>query len=641
MTPLFLSPFLLFTLELMAGKYYLIRFGGSTSVWLTLLLFFTVSLLLGYLYAAITKPKLHILVVVAASIYCIYQVFNSGSLFPATFTSANPMVSIIFNAGINLGLSVIVLSSASSLLPLWSPHPEPYRYYALSNLGSLIGLISYPLMIEPLIPFRFQPILWLILFLINAGLVIAAARNSRLRETTTPLRGSLLPAPIFYSFLSTAYFLVTTTALSQVIGPFPWLWALPMAIYLISFIIAFTYPKVISLTFHLPLAFFFLLITIAIATHHVFLGNFSAYLWLLATQLIVNVIFHTQLYHLRPPKNGLTTYYVAIALGGAIASVVLSLITPVILSQFLELPILIGLCCITFGFMAVQTFKNKTISALFVLITVLGLLGLWYAYTQPPPQFQPGFSITQTKSRNFYGFLNLIEARFNNEVIERRLLSGKTIHGSQRYSLGSEQEPTEYYNRNTALGVIFSQPRHNVGIIGLGVGTIAAYCHPGDRYTFYEIDPDVIALANTQFSYLSGCTKRGGVVSVVEGDGRISLSSEPSHAYNLLIVDAFTDDAIPFHLLTKEALSLYLSHLTDDGIISLHITNKYLNLKPTIVVTASSLNLFANSYNTPDANYLLLSRVPLNIGNKEVSSMYPHIQVWTDDFTNILQTIKW
>lgn len=642
MTPIFLSPFLLFILELMAGKHYLVLFGGSSSVWITLVLFFTISLLLGYLYATYTKPKIHItLLFSVTSIYILYHLLTSGSLFPFNFSFSSPVLTILLNTSANMLPFVIILSSATSLLPMWSHHTNPYRYYSLSNLGSLAGLLSYPILIEPYIPFRYQQIIWLSLFLINAWLIARTSTNEVQKFSKQPTHPSLSFAPIFYSTLSTAYFLITSTAISQAIGPFPLLWALPMAIYLLSFIIAFTYHQNILFSFHLPVTLFFLLITMAVSTGRLFLGSTLQFLWYLFTQLLVNVVFHTKLYRLRPPKHELPSFYVSIALGGAVASVLTGVVAPIIFSEFHEFPILIGLCILAFIIIAFQVFSKKAISIQFIAICLLGLTGMWYAYTHTLSP-QQGYTVTQTKSRSFYGFLNLTEVATNNQVVERRLFSGQTIHGSQFYNNSkAEQEPTMYYSKNTALGLLFSKPVKNIGVIGLGVGTVAAYCQPGTNIVFYEINRDVIDIATQKFSYLKNCTNRTGSVNIVEGDARISLAKEAKRSYDILIVDAFTDDAIPIHLLTKEALVVYLSHLTDDGIIALHISSKYLNLKPTMVITATTLNLHISSHNTAGASYLLLSRAPLFVGNQETASMYRNLRPWTDDFTNIFQAIKW
>jgi hypothetical protein len=680
-TTAFLSALLLFVVEPLAAKQMLPSLGGSSAVWLTCLVFFQITLLLGYLYAhwltsgpratnMASQLRTHrILISIAAVALALSIVFVSG-----TASSVHPIATIFWTLSRSIGLPFLVLASTSPLLQRWlsqleadysgQPAPVWYRLFALSNAGSLLALIAYPTLIEPHIPLRLQRTLWAIAFLAYFAftLKITTKASATVPQATAVAEESNMPPSSslqrwlwFLLPLAAAMQLSAVTAhLTINIAAIPLLWVLPLAVYLLSFIIAFDRPVL----YQRPLVVRLLVLMLASLGYALSKDDFSLPIGLtigffLFECFIACLFCHGEAYRLRPKRaSEATLFYLLIAGGGATGTFLVGIAFPLIFSANYD---------ITLAFFATAalalaaTWRDGWAQRLLWATASILLLGLTiFLHLGYRKQ-------TIASVRNFYGSLRVKEADFHPQHVPYRTLMHGTIqHGTQIFAPGSGHIPTSYYARNSGVGLALRfccdnadgvpRPRH-IGVIGLGTGTVAAYSLPGDRIRFYEIDPQVEPVARNLFTYLRDSP---ATVTIVPGDARTSLAHEPPQQFDVLIIDAFSGDAIPLHLLTAEAMQLYLSHLKPTGILVVHVSNQYLDLAPEITLLGASAHLEVRDVNSPSndergeyrAEWVLMTGDPTFFSSPEVSPYTepiiprPGLRLWTDDYSSLLPLLR-
>lgn len=669
---IFLSAFLLFEVEPIIAKIILPWFGGAAGVWITCLLFFQVVLLLGYTYAfglvRYWRPKLEtrIHAVLLALSLLTLPILPGGAWKPGA--PEHPAWQILLLLAATVGLPYLLLSATSPLLQsLYAaerPGVLPYRLFALSNAGSMLALVIYPVLVEPEFSTRHQATGWSWAYAGVAVLCSMLAFRSHLTVAVpeTPADPGDRPARtlqllwVALAACGSALLLSVTNHLTQNVAAVPFLWVLPLGLYLLSFILCFEgrgwYRRNLFLRlFAVALGG----MTYALAPEYsnarliLLLPLFSAGLF------ICCMVCHGELERLKPAPEHLTSFYLMASLGGALGGLFVGLLAPHIFSGYFELPVTLGVS----GVLTLVVLHRDPGSVFYrarwqgVWLAVVALCAvLVIALFMNTREQRAG---ARVMVRNFYGSLRVTEESGPDvEHEKRRLVNGTILHGTQFLEAGRRTLPTTYYGPESGVGLALKAAGAGgairAGVIGLGVGTIAAYGRPGDEYTFYEINPLVIQLARTEFTFLADCRAK---VKVVPGDGRLSLEREPPQNFDLLAIDAFSGDSIPIHLLTREAVLLYFRHLKPDGILAVHVTNRYLDLRPVVMNIAASIGKPAavvhsepdDDEGTSTANWVLVSdRRDLfqehEIGLSTVAVAPNHRRVWTDDYSNLLGALK-
>jgi len=743
---IFAGAFLLFQVQPLIAKYLLPWFGGSPSVWTTCLLFFQTLLLGGYAYAhwsaARLRPRTQAVVHVVLLVLALLFLPITPSETWKAHIEGNPTLRVLLLLAVTVGLPYLVLSATGPLLQHWYarlyPGRSPYRLYALSNVASLLALLSFPIFFEPRYTRQVIAQFWGVgLAIFCVACTYCALRLARRKEVPvetpapTGADGSVpwgdrllwLILPAVASLLLVA----TTNTLTQEVAVVPFLWVLPLSLYLFSFIICFDHER-----WYERLPYFTLLTAAGGAVGYLlFAGVDAPIIQQVAgfggALFIACMVCHGELFRVRPRTEHLTSYYLHIAAGGALGSFLVAVVAPVVFDDFRELQIgwwlmgvLLTVLCFRYrsasGVLAavvgifaaavlvpwlttaqdgsagfVAEFKvfiqehwlgavliavvfiggftdfrrwrftlewRRTAGGYLAILTIIGYGTLMYLDLRISPEVTVAH-----RSRNFYGALKIFE--YDVDVPEnhyRLLLNGITTHGLQFYDPEKSLWPTTYYGRTSGVGRAIDQlpadrGRH-IGVVGLGAGTLAAYGREGDRLRFYDINPDVVTLANEAFTYLRDTPAD---VEIVLGDARLSMEDElardESQQFDLLALDAFSSDAIPVHLLTREAFAVYLAHLRDDGIIAVHISNRYLDLGPVVEGLAEYFDLgvltlpddpvdrdftleYRSSWVLASRNLeLLLS--PEIIGFAELVDPDERWSVdWTDDHASLFEILK-
>ncbi len=684
---IFLSAFLLFQAQLLMGKFLLPWYGGTTAVWTTCMLFYQLILLGGYAYAhgvagRLTRKQqgeLHATLLVAAVLVMTWNTYSWGSpLLPDVSwrpsPTATPAMHIILLLSMSVGMPLFLLSSTAPLLQNWYAREDsraPYFLYALSNAGSLLGLLSYPSVAEPLLRVRAQAIAWVIGFA-AFGIVCAwtglRGRNSGASveviasEPQAPPTRSRIAIWFALSACGSFLLLATTNLLTQDMTPIPLLWVLPLCVYLLTFIVAFERERWYTRTAFHPL----LLVTVALAIYtlqpDVEWGIKALLLVFLLFLFAACMVCHGELARSKPDKSHLTLFYLIIAVGGAFGGFLVSIGAPIVFTTNIEFPL--GVFAVLALLLMVlwmepdswmRTSHWKPALAAIALIAV----GVVLAQDRATASDQ-----VLAKSRNFYGALRVVETeeQYHGQPFHyRRLLHGRVTHGTQIAMPGMEGLPTAYYAPNSGAALaIATQARDantpvRVGVIGLGIGTLAAYARPIDYYRFYEINPKVVDYAAGEGNYFSFLTRSFGKVDAVIGDARSNMEAEAKHGdlqkFDVFIVDAFNGDAIPMHLLTREAMQLYRSHLRSrDSVIAIHISNRYVDLEPVVAALAQDGALHAVMVHAPPHPYLSLGSHWALLSEGDGLAAAPiakvaqpvraeaqgkKVPVWTDDYSSI------
>ena len=674
---IFLGAFLLFLVEPMAARQLLPLLGGSAAVWVTCLVFFQTALLLGYLYAHQGSRKsiwaAHIGLLAAGTFEATlwsYAHFQSGDV------SGHPTWAVFKALSVWIGVPFIVLAATSPLLQSWWARAEggeiPYRLYALSNVASLLALALYPSVIEPYLTLHAQRLLWFWLFVLFVVLSILLVLKVRATQTAAPQEDAVESAVGEFALPKAAlahkllWFLLPMGAAMQLcagtsyltanVAAIPLLWILPLSAYLLTIILAFQFGRRVPTTF-LGRFLVIILASVGYSLSHV---DASWPLWLSLTIFMVEIFLaglfcHCEAVALRPERPSESTlFYLLFAAGGALGSFVIGIACPLLFSCNYDLPLTVFVTALLA--MAV-TWKTEWNQRLLWLVACALLLATLFmvriAYNRE----------TMVAVRNFYGSLRVKQSITYPGFTKRTLLNGIIEHGTQVFGSDDVRHtPTTYYAVDSGIGLALrfccpgpdaGMPRpRRIGVIGLGAGTIAAYGHPGDTIRFYEINPAVIPIARNVFTYIR---ESGAHVDIVEGDARASLAHEDPQHFDVLVVDAFTGDAIPIHLLTREAMALYRRHLAPGGILAFHISNNYVDLEAPIAALGASAGMEVRhvySGKRPErgeeiATWMLVSASADFFKQPELAAhafdpdVLPGLRPWTDDYSALLPLLRW
>jgi SAM-dependent methyltransferase len=737
------SAFLLFQVQPVIAKIILPWFGGSAAVWTTCLLFFQMVLLLGYLYAHAVvrylKPRA--------------QMFLHGGLLLASALAVpiypklawkptgteEPTWAILSLLGLTVGLPYFLLSTTGPLLQAWYARrfkgAMPYRLYALSNAGSMFALLSYPVLFEPTLTTHQQSTAWSVgygFFILLCGITAFRSGTSFVAEEHTEPEAAHRPGWRQYALwialpaCASVLLLAITNHLSQNVAAIPFLWVLPLSIYLLTFILCFEGSGWYMRAVYLPLLGV-ALVAMAYADSVDATGNVPIKILvpLFAMGLFTCcMVCHGELARLKPHPRYLTHFYLMISAGGAMGGLLVGLVAPHVFPALYELQIGMAACALLALLVARDQFPSllpplRTIAgaAILILAGYIGYgmrgsllsvaraaVGLVAKHWNEPDAFlnyvmvatlaligavvlvslhigtsqwrwaalgsellvlvllgylgQQVHALTsgyRLNVRNFYGALRIRDSGPPTEFDATRTLTHGTInHGEEFLNLGRRDLPTTYYGPNTGVGLAIREKEKigaiRVGVIGLGTGTIAAYGRLGDYYRFYEINPLVPRLATTEFFFLPDCK---GKVDVAMGDARLSLEREAPENFDVLAVDAFSSDSIPVHLLTREAMQVYFRHLKPDGILAVHISNRYLDLQPVLEGETQAAGKTARVVDTEDdesqdvfgATWVLITspQSPFDTTILNGSTGFESkrsVRLWTDDYSNLFKILK-
>jgi hypothetical protein len=573
-----LAAFLSFSVEPLVAKLLLPVFGGTAAVWLAALVFFQLALLGGYAWAhalARTGPRTQAaahtaLLLLSALFLPLHTLSGLTGLPPA------PRVIALLIA--TAGLPYAALTATAPLVQsLWArtQRGSPYRLYALSNAASMIGLLAYPLLIEPWIGLHAQRLSWSVLYCVFALACIAAVWGAASGEPA-PAPQAARPRALWIALplCASALLSAVTGELTANVAPIPLLWVLPLAAYLLSFIVCFESDRLYRRWIFLPLAaaaaaWFAVRFGATVDEDRVALDVAIS----IACFLVLAIALHGELARRRPEPARLTGYFLLIALGGVLGGACIALAAPLLFRTLADLGVAVTAAALALA--ASFWREGGRYRRALRLSLALGVLFLGARFLQRDLWQRRAARFT---ARSFYGAL-----RVQDERGVRLLVHGATEHGRQRFA--TPREPMGYYGRTSGVGLAIAAlpggPRR-VGVIGLGAGVIAAYCRPGDDYAFFEIDSQVVEIARRWFSYLGDC--KGA--RVLAGDGRLTLAANPGQRFDLLAVDAFSGDAVPTHLLTREAFKLYRDQLKPGGVLALHVSNLYLSLESVAAAAA-------------------------------------------------------
>ena len=701
---IFLSAFLLFQVQPLMGKYILPWFGGGPAVWTICLLFFQVFLLMGYTYAhlgsSILTPRMlavvH-LVLLAASLLLLPIAPSSGLLEPGPEDA--PTRQILTLLVLTVGPAYFLLSSTGPLMQRWFsnsfPGRSPYRLYALSNAGSLLGLLSYPFLVEPLLALENQIAVWsgaYLAFVVCSGWSAVRAglwRGAELRPAEDGAapdssREGVLTAGISelhdepptattvllwlgLSAMGSAMLLATTNQMCQDVAAVPFLWILPLAIYLLTFILCFGHESRYDRRWFgllvgvmVPLA----LVMMVLGPEAPLVNHLVVYS---LTLFACCMVCHGELVKTKPHPRHLTLFYLTVAAGGALGGVAVALIAPQVFTGFWEFPAaMAGSAALTlvawYRARAWKPYLNRPYWILapmtgmaFAVVTSLILIAVGTGHE------------AVVRSRNFYGVLRLTRESYGDQDERLVLTNGRVLHGSQFVEEEKRSWPTAYYGRQSAIGLAMEhhprrlaaqseERRLRVGVVGLGAGTIAALARPGDYIRFYEINPDVVTIAERYFTFLKDTP---AVVEVVTGDARVQMEAEVARnqpqSFDILAVDAFSSEAIPIHLLTRECLDTYWWHVRPEGLLLFHISNESLNLEPVVRGLARQSNRRAlyipnegdTAQGVSTASWMLLTsnRDFLDLAEVQRATKPPPDPqapplLWRDDFASLWQVLR-
>lgn len=704
----FLGASLLFLVQPLIARYILPWFGGGPAVWTTCMLFFQTVLLGGYAYAhvgvrAVATGRLtarrHAVVHVAlllAAVAALAFVVPSPAWKPQS--AGNPTLRILALLAVTVGLPYLALSATGPLLQAWFARLDrtgdgggnaarTYRLYAVSNAGSLLALLAYPFVAEPLLSRRQQMAAWsagLIGFavLCAACAVLAARRAPRVNGDghagRTPAVGGSGPSgdiepagPTFarrslwlaLPTCASVLLLAGTNTLTQDVAPVPLLWVLPLALYLLTFILAFDRPG----WYRRPVWVTLMVLVMLPAVRVLAVIDGQAPPMLLRTLVLAAVVLvccmvcHGELARLKPPPRHLTGYYLTIAAGGAAGGMLVAVVGPLVLDRHVELHVGLWACGLL-ALLVPWATEGKAPRGVPGMMAVTGLVvlgGLLWAVAA----WRPGDTRVVHRSRDFYGALTVdLDRPDDPAAANYRFFHGSILHGRQYLAPARQLVPTSYYVTDSGIGMALRQDRlggrsRRVGVVGLGAGMVAAYGRAGDVFRFYELSPAVARLARDPFTFLRDTPAR---TEVVVGDGRLALEREPDQRFDVLALDAFSGDAVPVHLLTAEAFDVYRRHLAPGGLLGAHISNRYLDLQPVLkrwadhagwdaVVVAQTRNAQTPKDTKDDApdpsTWVLMAADPARLDGFRAAGGRPPVdrpgvKLWTDERSDLLRVLK-
>jgi SAM-dependent methyltransferase len=663
---IFTSAFLLFLVQPIMAKQILPWFGGSAAVWTTCLVFFQFLLLFGYAYSDWTtrhlKPRQQLIahaVLLVASLASL-PILASSSWKPVG--DEEPALRILGLLTATIGLPYFLLSTTGPLVQAWFARTFPagtvYRLFALSNFASLVALISYPFAIEPWVSTVRQSQGWSAGYAVFVVLCTAAAIYSvRSQQSSAPAAATIAalndgPKPgiaehvlwLTLSAMGSFMLLAVTNHITHDVASVPFLWILPLTIYLVTFIFCFEgrgwYRRSIFLGPLLVAAG-----AMAWALHadrgihdiKESVALFSAGLF------VCCMFFHGELAQTKPPPRYLTRFYLMVSLGGALGGFFVGFVAPHVFPTYYEFALALVLTLL------IAAYRVRRMP-LFVPLVVVAAAGftVYHVYHYVESLSQD----TRVMTRNFYGTLRVRDVGKAEDRV-RRLMHGVIMHGEQYLSPKRSREATTYYGLTSGVGLAIDSMKDRplrVAVIGLGTGTLASYGREGDVYRFYELNPKVIEIASNQFSYLSDSPAR---IETVLGDARLNLEREAPQNYDVIAIDAFSSDSIPVHLITREAMAVYLKHLKPDGVIAFHVTNRFLRLAPVVKAIADEYRLTtslvideAEESDLARTDWMLVARDSRVLAKKKIASAsseiekIPGLAVWTDDYNNLFRILK-
>jgi SAM-dependent methyltransferase len=666
---IFLSAFLLFLVQPILAKQILPWFGGAAIVWTLCMVFFQLALLLGYAYAhwltsrvAVRRQAWIHIALLAASL-AFLPITPDPSWKPSG--GDNPVIGVLSLLFATIGLPYFLLSSTSPLVQAWFarafPGSSPYRLFALSNFASMLALLGYPFLFEPWFTNPQQSRWWSAGYTLFAILCAALAWSSRALpaldgEGGPSAAAAQEPAPGARSILlwlalsatASVTLLAVTNHLTQNISSIPLLWVIPLAVYLLTFILCFEGRNWYRRDIYLGgLAWLLCVMAWFLADKSLQFELLWQIAVFIAGLFVVCMFCHGELARRRPGPRHLTLFYLVVSLGGVIGGVLVGVVAPVTLPGYLELEIALVVVAI----LAVATNLSRPMPVVAALVAVAGFTFAAAAY-----RVENFTEDTVYLERNYYGVLRVKETLSHADDPETRyrsLVHGSILHGEQWLSEKYRRSATTYYKVSSGIGrtlTAFEGKPIKVGIIGLGAGSIAVYADGDDTYRFYDINPAVIRIANTWFTYLKDSP---GKMETVLGDARLSLEREPPQNFDVLAVDAFSGDSIPVHLITVEAFTEYLRHLKPDGVIAFHVSNRFLDLKPVLLAIAEKHGLeYAYLHETEEgggttSDWVILTRNKPFILRKEIVEATepvaprPDWRLWTDDYNNLIQVFRW
>lgn len=661
----FVASFLLFQIQPVAGKAILPWFGGSAAVWSTCLLFYQCLLSLGYLYAHLSTSRLR-----PRTQSIVHGVLIGASLLllPIGFRpdggSGNTYLRVLTLLGGAIGPSYFLLASTSPLIQAWFVSSgslgTPYRLFALSNLASLLGLVAYPLLIEPHTPLTGQLYAWSWTYLVFAALCIGAAIIGGLgsvarKEGMQPgsneylVEGKDTSANILWFALpacASSLLLAITSQLTQNIAPVPLLWIAPLGLYLATFVLCFDRSGWYSVYWYrFLMAGALYLLAYSVLKQGYAVSQKTTIALHCGAFFVCCMFCHGELAKLKPPARSLTGYYLTMSFGGAFGGLFAGLGAPYIFRDNYELPVSLVACALLAC--AVLRREANPIWKFWVFLSIILSAMLTAGFWQLA-------RTNRVTVRNFYGVLSVRDSGGSGPDRVRALLHGRVNHGEQFLSQDRRRRPLAYYAPGSgvelALRVAQRQPRR-VGIVGLGAGTVAAYARQGDIFRFYEINPLVIDIARKEFSYLSDSK---GTIEIVEGDGRLALEKERVGTFDMLVLDAFSGDSVPVHLLTLEAFTHYFRLLKPNGVLTIHVTNTYLDLAALVaqsMVENGKRHVMIQS--APDstghvfaADWILAAADDRFLGAPEIAQtgkpvvLREGLKPWTDDYSNLVKILR-
>ncbi|MHB1439030.1 MAG: fused MFS/spermidine synthase, partial [Thiobacillus sp.] len=582
---------------------------------------------------------------------------------------------------ISIGLPFFLLSTNSPLMQVWFnriyPERSPYKLYALSNVGSMVALLSYPILVEPYLTIQRQGIIWSLSYILFAALVLyGVIRNMKFKKHPNtnqvkvtaevqirPDKKSLV-LWIMLSACASIILLAMTSFATQEVAVIPFLWVLPLSVYLFTFILAFSSERLYSRQIYLILFFVILLCfgwTLFLGPN---LGIPAKLAISMTTLFICCMICHGELYRLRPSPKYLTSFYFIVSVGGALGGVLVNFVAPFIFKGYWELPLSLVFCSLLLLILMLFYKIRLRFRLLFILNNVLIICLVSISALITYLYINNMYKNTLVSYRNFYGVIRVMEKNEKEwSSPAYQLVHGITIHGVQLEEKTQRKIATAYFSKNSGVGLaILNHPDRgkgmSIGVCGLGIGTLAAYGQQGDTYRFYEINPAVIKLAQGEWDYFSFLTDSQAKIEVVQGDARISLERElaagDKQNYDILVLDTFSSDSIPVHLLDLQAFELYLQHLQEDGILAVHISNYHLDLVPVVWNLADHFNMTRVLIEDPGKDmaairsvWMLLSSDPNLLNTPVITSMgsrmdnyKTNIRIWTDDYSNLFQILK-
>jgi hypothetical protein len=701
---------LLFLVQPLVAKMALPQLGGSPAVWNSALVAYQVMLLAGYAYAhGLQRLTFRYQLFVHMALLVLSTLWLPIAFSVAQVPTGNSlMLWVPWQIGVAVGPMFVLSAAQAPLLQSWlrqnGSNETPYGLYVWSNLGSFVGLLAYPLLFDPITPLTLQSKLWSWGF---AGFVagMAALALALLRYESAP-SDKLLPSIngstqwpnwqqglkwLLHAAIPSALVLATTTHLTTDIVALPLLWVLPLGLYLLSFVIAFSQKSrmagPLAQRTQLPLA---LLGIVALSTDafEVEVTGLASVAFL----FLASIIIHRKLFNERPAQSGLPAFYLILSAGGAMGGFLVAIVAPNVFDWTYEFPLLvIAAVAMTNS----QATTSKSLLAVLLVIAAFALVAsVTFDWNRPPQIWLAvafamlvllagkrrflvlivsicaalSLSVSDALFLSRYGlhqrsFFGIYTISDNEEGTLRTLTHGTTTHGVQQLANERTIEPTGYFGPNSGVGRVLSQapeligPRAHIGIIGMGAGTLACYGLDGQIWTFYEIDPLVVDIAVRQgwFTYLTNCAPDA---QIKLGDARLTLPKEPDQSLDILVMDAFSSDAVPTHLLTSEAFDIYEHVLTDHGVLLVHISNRYLDLEPVLARETETRGWSAALLKyEPSADerergerasiWVVMSKSPPLLGQAIRGSEWRKINIidgfrsWTDDYGSVLSLIKW